>query len=764
MAISFTDLDTPDFDNGSNLTSYDSASWTPPSSGIVVLFVHARASGGPTTPSVSGNNLTWTQIGSTYEGQSGNGDGLSCFAADLSGSPTTGVTNIDFGATTQVHCVAHFFQVTGVDISGGLSSGFVQNQQTRGTSATSGGVTLNSPGSSDNRPAAFLYHQVDETMTEGTDFTLLDKHNNAGQTRSLLTEYRGDAFDTFPDASWTTSSDWAAFGIELKAASSTPTLSVANLSVSTTVDKIKLGGILFYMDFEEGDKSDFSGEYNGTYLTANGTAALVGSYGIEVDTTADARGAKSVSPVEKDLIRWRMKVDINSLTMANGDSWRLVVFRNGTNDLASVYVQRTSGVYYVLQGVKNDSDSWIWTTGYQLQDQPVTLEGRIVRETVDTAADGINEFWVDGVKVSGCAYNIENYADWISGGVTTSEWGINFGDAGTSGTFYIDDIIASNADSPLGAETLVVRNLSQSTTVAKPALTQTYVLGTKNLSQASSVDKVAITTTYSLAMASLSQSTTVDKIAVSITYSMAVDDLYQATQVPFMTLGATGVIDGRNLFAYSTVEKVSLTQAHNITVSDLSQATTVEHITLSAQLELSTRNLSQANTVEFLTLVQNHNMSVDNLSQLNSIGHLTIVQEHNVDVYDLSQSSTVTKPYVNTSTQMYINNLSGASTVEHFNLVQDHNITVSDLYQTNNITHIFLGQWWIEYQEEVALVSITVSMVGYIDMEQEEYTVIDMSLEEDSYMTQSLEEDGEIGATQDYPAEIALTVERNAQI
>lgn len=763
MAISFTDLDTPDFNNGSNLTSYDSASWTPPSSGIVVLFVHARVSGGPTTPTVSGNNLTWTQIGSTYEGQSGNGDGLSCFAADLSGSPTTGVTNIDFGAATQVHCVAHFFQVTGVDISGGLSSGFVQNQQTRGTSATSGGVTLNSPGSSDNRPAAFLYHQVDETMTEGTDFTLLDKDNGAGQTRSLLTEYRGDAFDTFPDASWTTSGDWAAFGIELKAASSTPTLSIANLSVSTTVEKVIFPvGLIAYIDFEEGDNSDWSSETGGEDLAYNGTAAMVGSYGMQLthNDTSPHYGQKNITH-QTNILRFGWWWDPNGYTVGTTTIDSFVIGTSGSpSQLFKIRIIASSSYTLQISAIGDDGLGEPGFSTVAASDSPHYFEVRLTRESYDGAADGECTVWMDDVQ-KGSISNWENFNTWPL--VNKIMAGSVFSNA-SSGSEFFDEIIVRDDDVSIWGTDLAVDNLSQSTTVAKLALTQTYVLGTKNLSQANSVDKVAITTTYNLAVASLSQSTTVDKIAVSTTYSMAVDDLYQATQVPFMTLGATGVIDGRNLFAYSTVEKVSITQAHNITVSDLSQATVVDHITLSAQLELSTRNLSQANTVEFLTLVQNHNMSVDNLSQLNSIGHLTIVQEHNVDVYDLSQSSTVTKPYVNTSTQMYINNLSGASTVEHFNLVQDHNITVSDLYQTNNITHIFLGQWWIEYQEEVALVSITVSMVGYIDMEQEEYTVIDMSLEEDSYMTQSLEEDGEIGATQDYPAEIALTVERNAQI
>lgn len=214
IALGSNVADNPDINSTASATSYSNSSWTPPTDGLIIVFVHSRIAGGPTTPTMSGNSLSWIQIGTTLNDGDGAG-GLSLFAANASPA-TTGTTTIDFGADVQVHCTGSFFQVEGIDISGGVSAVFVQNVTNTGT-GTSGSISLASPGSADNRPVSFFWHLGDEQSTNQTNWTVIDNMNGSGRTRGLITQYRGDTFETTASASWATSSKWAGIAVELKA-------------------------------------------------------------------------------------------------------------------------------------------------------------------------------------------------------------------------------------------------------------------------------------------------------------------------------------------------------------------------------------------------------------------------------------------------------------------------------------------------------------------------------------------------------------------
>jgi hypothetical protein len=238
MAIAFANLGSsanPDINNSANQSSYSNSSWTPPTDGLIVVFVDGRDSDfvtPPATPTVSGNSLTWVQIGSTYDCETGTGTyahGISLFAADASDA-TTGVTTINFGEE-QVHCVASFFQVTGADISSGVAAAFVQNQQNKASSGTEGSVTLNSPGDNSNRPIVFFWHYVIEATTPRTNWTEIDDFEGAGHDRGAESQWRTDAFETTASATWTTSNNWAGFAAEIKA-------DLGNIEINVSPDDI----------------------------------------------------------------------------------------------------------------------------------------------------------------------------------------------------------------------------------------------------------------------------------------------------------------------------------------------------------------------------------------------------------------------------------------------------------------------------------------------------------------------------------------------
>lgn len=219
MAIAFSNLGSsanPDLNNSSNATSYSTASWTPDTSGLVIVFVHARGAsvGAAVAPTVSGNSLTWTQIASVIR----SADRLTLFAANLSGA-TSGTTTFDFGSDGQLNCTAAFMRATGVDLSGGVAAAFVQSP-TNNSNTITASVTLSSAGSSDNRPVAGFWHDKNEGAAPRTDWTEFDQLNGTGPTRVLETQVREGAFETTASVTWDNAGSWAAIAAELKAAAS----------------------------------------------------------------------------------------------------------------------------------------------------------------------------------------------------------------------------------------------------------------------------------------------------------------------------------------------------------------------------------------------------------------------------------------------------------------------------------------------------------------------------------------------------------------
>lgn len=220
MAIAFSNLGNsanPDFQSATDLASYASSSWTPPTSDLILLFVAAGRTAGADTPTVSGNGLTWVQIGTTQPMPSGSsGYAVSLFAANASGS-SAGVTTVSFGGNTQLGCQASFFAATGVDLSGGVAAAFVQSVAANGT-GTAGSITLAAAGHADNRPISAFYHLATQAKTPRTNWTEADDLSTSSPARGIETQYRSDAFETTASATWASSVAWVGIAAELKAA------------------------------------------------------------------------------------------------------------------------------------------------------------------------------------------------------------------------------------------------------------------------------------------------------------------------------------------------------------------------------------------------------------------------------------------------------------------------------------------------------------------------------------------------------------------
>jgi hypothetical protein len=203
----------PDFQSGSAATSYANASWTPPTSGLILYAVDSRFGTGPNQPTVTGNGLTWVNVGTVTVSTIHR---LTLFGANATGS-SAGATTTDFAGQSQVWCMGVFAHVTGVDLSGGVAAAFVQVATNSTASGTSLTVPLAAAGNANNRPFAVFFRNFNETVTARPNWTELDSQNGGGAGRWMESQYR-DVFETSASVSMFTGSAILGIAVELKAA------------------------------------------------------------------------------------------------------------------------------------------------------------------------------------------------------------------------------------------------------------------------------------------------------------------------------------------------------------------------------------------------------------------------------------------------------------------------------------------------------------------------------------------------------------------
>lgn len=204
----------PDFTAYNDATSYANASWTPPTSELIFVYVlNVVGSGTPNQPTMSGNSLTWTAIKSVTSSLYR----LTLFGANASGS-AAGATTVDMAGQTQISMAAAFGKATDADLSGTVAAAFVQSPTNFGT-ATSGSITLAAVGHADNRPISGWALVANLSMTARTSWTELDEVLEVQQNIRTETQYRSDDFETTASVTWGGSSQLY-FGIaaEIKGA------------------------------------------------------------------------------------------------------------------------------------------------------------------------------------------------------------------------------------------------------------------------------------------------------------------------------------------------------------------------------------------------------------------------------------------------------------------------------------------------------------------------------------------------------------------
>jgi len=203
---------------------------------------------------------------------------------------------------------------------------------------------------------------------------------------------------------------------------------------------------LFTIDLETGDLSQFDATaIDGGDLSASGTAALNGSYGLlfNIDDTNFIYGRKNIT--KQTTFHFGMRFDPNSITMSTGDSFAFMALlqQGSANYIAEFDLNKTSLGYNLSINVGDDSNpNPIHNFTISLTDEPHTIELTCIQATNSSSSDGSYIWYLDGA-IQYTWTGLDNYNRMFD-----ANWycyiAANYLDAGTSGTFYIDDIIGND--------------------------------------------------------------------------------------------------------------------------------------------------------------------------------------------------------------------------------------------------------------------------------------------------------------------------------
>jgi hypothetical protein len=229
------------------------------------------------------------------------------------------------------------------------------------------------------------------------------------------------------------------------------------------------------IDHEAGDLGEYDSTVtDGGDLSVTNGAALAGTnYGLSalIDDTTAIYGLKNISAPASQL-RVRYYIDPNSLTMAVGDSFHQFY----VDRPSSVRVMRASlnRGYSLSVSIYNDAGSLAWgSTAWAITDAPHYLEILLVRATTNVSANGYVSIWIDGVFKE-MSTGVDNY-DAVAA-ITNVKFGAVGGiDAGTSGTFYVDELIVNDDGGEIGpvVATPTPTNTSTATATATATITPT---------------------------------------------------------------------------------------------------------------------------------------------------------------------------------------------------------------------------------------------------------------------------------------------------
>jgi hypothetical protein len=145
-----------------------------------------------------------------------------------------------------------------------------------------------------------------------------------------------------------------------------------------------------------------------------------------------------------DNCRAYTSIDLNALTMSDGDEFRLVELYSRK---VALTLGKTGSNYNVGLDVKDDSGSYRSLGPYTISDDEHKIEFRVQRATGASDDDGEMELWFGGVS-KGSLSNVDLFTQGDNTSLRVG--GVGGLDSGISGTMYLDELTIRDDDTQIG--------------------------------------------------------------------------------------------------------------------------------------------------------------------------------------------------------------------------------------------------------------------------------------------------------------------------
>ena len=212
----------------------------------------------------------------------------------------------------------------------------------------------------------------------------------------------------------------------------------SNIASGTTLPCPPPGDFIFADGFESGDYSNWdetkihSGGSGS--LAVNGTAAIFGSYGLELGGLDSYVFIVDKTPAHE--LRYRVRFYINVSTLNTPEIGRHVILmtKDGYSNNSRITLKWDGVNYSVFGEIRDEANDFSFTTSrYNIQNGANYIEMDLKMASSPGGTDGHYSLWVNGIHVETIS-GIDNHGHWVD----SVFLGDYTGYKGTTGSLYID--------------------------------------------------------------------------------------------------------------------------------------------------------------------------------------------------------------------------------------------------------------------------------------------------------------------------------------
>jgi hypothetical protein len=197
-------------------------------------------------------------------------------------------------------------------------------------------------------------------------------------------------------------------------------------------------------------------EYDSTVTDGGDLSTTVAGLGsspakmkVVIDDTTAIYGIKDLGGGAGGKLRIRYHIDPNTLTFATAQSFYVLEWKtDGGGTLGASYLGHDGSNYYIRTFIMDDTSTPTYLTNQTITDEEHYIETYWQRASSDVAGDATVQLWIDGVSKDTSAgvdlYDIWDTLDVVYFGATATI------DADTSGTFYLDELVANDDGAEIG--------------------------------------------------------------------------------------------------------------------------------------------------------------------------------------------------------------------------------------------------------------------------------------------------------------------------